>query len=118
MFETRYEISDDDGVFRLGRDNIGLMLGEILKLNFIHHIDATALGPLIIVRRSLEDTDQEDPVLSILARYGIVSAHLDERLVRHRQCRSTVEWIAPIEPSCPPLGIDTLSAGLSWSDIP
>jgi hypothetical protein len=114
MFEARYEIADDDGVFRLDRDQLGLMLGEILKVDFIHHIDATAQGPLVIVRRALTDTDQADPVLSILARYGIVAPLGDIRSVLHHQCRPRVQAFLSKELSCLRPDSDMASAEFSW----
>jgi hypothetical protein len=98
--ETRYEICDDDGVFRMPRAEIGKMLAEILMVDFIHHIEATAMGPLIIVRRSIKDNDPEDPVLSILARYGIASDFDQTLSARHHQCRSPASKSKTSEPLC------------------
>lgn len=117
--ETRYEICDDDGVFRMPRAEVGKMLAEILMMDFIYHIEATAMGPLIIVRRSVGDTDQEDPVLSILARYGIAPDPRHTRRVRHHQCRSLDRAFASTGPSCAPRRNHMSSAeAASWADVP
>jgi hypothetical protein len=117
--ETRYEICDDDGVFRMPRAEGGKMLAEILMVDFIHHLEATAMGPLIIVRRSAADSDQEDPVLSILARYGIASDPQRTRRVRHHQCRSAARPPSATGPSCAPRRNYISSAeAVSWADVP
>jgi hypothetical protein len=117
--ETRYEICDDDGVFWMPRAEVGKMLAEILMVDFIHHLEATAMGPLIIVRRSVKDNDQEDPVLSILARYGIAPDPRHTRRVRHHQCRSAASESASKGPSCALRRNHMSSAeAASWADVP
>jgi hypothetical protein len=118
MIETRYEISDDDGAFRMGRDLLGMMLAEILMVDFIHRLEATAMGPLVIVRRVAEDTDRADPVLSILARYCIAPEPERIREVRHHQCRSAVQTSGSKGPTYELQHNHISPAESSWSDIP
>ena len=84
--ETEYVITGMTGSFVMPPDQIGQLVAELLVVKHISKLIMRAGEPMVIVRKSSLDTDSVDPVLNILARYGIhASAHNSQRVTRH-QC--------------------------------
>lgn len=87
MIEVHYVISDWDGGFKMPPEKIGAMLADLLKsVKYIYRFEAEAGKPLFIVRRSIGDNDQEDPVLRILGNYGIEQKPFHTQLVHRHLC--------------------------------
>jgi hypothetical protein len=88
MKEIHYHIHASDGVFRMDKRALGSMLSEIVQVERVSRIEASAQGPMLIVRLEPEDIDQADPIVNILTRYGISSRRRRIPEVLHLQCHS------------------------------